>query len=197
MPTSRFIVLGAHLLQCCVHRTLVCVFLAHGIFPGDYNRRLLFSQSQAVFYVNGACLFCTSRYYLIKLGISAICMSQISCFFIKTDCILCHCSHLSEAAEMLIWPSCNTALTIPSKALIPPTDDADGSRWKRPKEIMTNDRLVDGDLDVTSAVTSHIWILNYAYNGYRCIVDGNLDATSAVPSHIWILNYAYNGYRCI
>ena len=83
---------------------------------------------------------------------------------------------------MLIWPSCSATITFPSKALIPPMDDADGSRWERPIEIMTG--LVDRDLDVTPAVPSHIWILNYAYNGYQCIVDRNLDATSAVPSHI-------------
>ena len=93
---------------------------------------------------------------------------------------------------MLIWPSCNTTITIPSKALILPTNDADGSRQERPKEIMTG--LVDGDLVVTSRVPSHIWILNYACNGYQSIVDRNLDVTLAVPSHIWILNYAYNGY---
>ena len=97
---------------------------------------------------------------------------------------------------MLIWPSCSATITFPSKALILPMDDADGSRWERPIEIIMTG-LVDGDLDVTPAVPSHIWILNYAYNGYRCIVDRNLDATSAVPSHIWILNYAYNSYRCI
>ena len=60
------------------------------------------------------------------------------------------------------------------------------------KKIMTG--LVDGDLVVTLRVPSHIWILNYACNGYQSIVDRNLDVTLAVPSHIWILNYAYNGY---
>ena len=71
---------------------------------------------------------------------------------------------------MLIWPSCSATITFPSKALIPPMDDADGSRWERPIEIIMTG-LVDGDLDVTPAVPSHIWILNYACNGYQCILD--------------------------
>ena len=86
-------------------------------------------------------------------------------FFIKTDCVLHLCSHLSEAAEMLIWSSCNTTITIPSKALIPLMDNADGSRREGPKKIMMG--LVDGDLGVTLAVPSHIWILNYAYGSYQ------------------------------
>ena len=142
-------------------------FLAHCIFPGDYNQWLLFSQSQAIFCINGACPFCTSRYYTSSLASQLSVWAKSLAFFIKTDCILCHCSHLSEAAEMLIWPSCNTTITIPSKALILPTDDANESKQERPKKIMTG--LADGDLVMTSAVPSHIWILNYAYNGYRFI----------------------------
>ena len=71
------------LLQHCIHRNIGLCYVAHCIFPGDYNQRLLCSQSPAVFYVNGACPFCTSRYHTIKLGISAICMRQISCFFLS------------------------------------------------------------------------------------------------------------------
>lgn len=35
------------------------------------------------------------------------------------------------------------------------------------KGVMTG--LVNGDLGVTEAVPSHVWILNYAYSSYRCI----------------------------
>ena len=79
---GRFMDLVAYLLlQCCVRRTLVCVLQLTASFLVITTGDSYSAKVKALYYVNGASPFYTPRYHTIKLGISAICLRQISCFF--------------------------------------------------------------------------------------------------------------------